>query len=263
MSELGTLLELIHDAHTNIKALEAEYRDWSRPRPSLELRIERSVGDAQARLRGAGPFPRAASSIRRIWLNPPKRLRVEVTSGHQLVSLGVLDSERWWCWDPDSGPVSSDLTRDQPESGRPPPLLTPPLIDPAVLLTALRFEVVGYAARADRKVIRARARPRRSEMLPRALYYELEFDAQHGTILRRAAHDEGHLVSVTEATAIAYDLPIEPARFIFTSPDGQPVRHVERRTTGEPGGPPQNEQVAAAQPVASMAKVLGADDATR
>jgi hypothetical protein len=229
MSELGALLELIHDAHSRLTTFEAEYRDWNRPRPSLELRVERSeLGDARPRWRGAGPFPAPVAHTRRIWLNASGALRVEVASGHELRKLGVLGVDRWWLWDRDSGAVSDALMLDRPAGGTPAPaLLTPPLLSPASLLAALRFDVVGPAVRAGREVIRARAVPRRPQAAARALLYELDFDAEHGTVLHRVALERGHVVSLTEADAVAYKGPIEQGRFVFTSPDGQPVREVQ------------------------------------
>lgn len=255
MSELGALLELIHNAHMRVSTFEAEYRDWIRPRRSLELHVERSeLGEVHARWGGAGPFPTAISNTRRIWLKAPDSLRVEIMYGSQLVRLGVLNGERWWRWDPDWGGISGELVSDhEVDSTPPPPLLTPLLINPARLLATLHFEPIGSAVRVGRNVITALALPRSPSSTAPAPRYEFDFDAQHGTILRRAALEDRQVVSLTEATAVGYDGLIEPQHFVFTSPDGQPVRAVRpqaltpqaaagQQSTGDP--PPTNGQAA-------------------
>jgi hypothetical protein len=237
MSQLGGLLELIHDAHSRLSAFEAEYRDWFRPRPTLELRVERSeLGEAHPRWRGAGPFPKAITNTRRVWLTAPDRLRVEITRDNRLVKLGVLDGERWWRWDLDDGSISGGALPDQNAWAPPPPLLTPPLIQPVRLLAVLRLEqVVRPGVLAGRRTVVAQAAPRPLPTAPRALRYEIEFDAEHGTILRRTTLEEGQVVRVTEAKEVAYDRPVEPGRFVFKSPDGQPVRQVRAVSTqGDP-----------------------------
>src|SRR5690242_1686860 len=123
MSELGALLELIHDAHSSVVTFEAEYRDWSRPRPSLELHVLRSeLGETHTHWHGAGPFPKPIASSRRIWLMAPN-LRVEIVNGRQLVRLGVMKGERWWRWDRDWGTESGELMRGESAPGTPPPPL--------------------------------------------------------------------------------------------------------------------------------------------
>jgi hypothetical protein len=241
MSGLGALLELIHDAHCRVTTFEAEYRDWSRPRPSLQLRVNHSEpSHTQARWRGAGPFPKAVASTRRIWLMAPDRLRIEVLNRHQLVRLGVLTNWRWWWWERGEEAISSELLLgEHGAAAPPPPMLTPPLIDPARLLPMFRFKVVGHAVRIGRKVVSARALPRHPQPAMQALCYEFEFDAQHGTVLRRAALDDGHIVNVTEATAVMYASRIDPERFVFTSPDGQAIRDIrsEAMAVGAASGP--------------------------
>jgi hypothetical protein len=242
MSDLGSLLELIHDAHSGLTTLTADYRDWSRPRP--DLYVERSaLGGVRTKWGGAGPFLRAAARTRRIWLRAPDGLRVEILRERQLVGLGVLNAGRWWRWDSTSGAVSGELPRARPGSWRAlPPLLRPPLVNPASLLAALRFEAIGSGVRIGRTVITARALPRPLTPAVRVFEYEFEFDAQHGTILRRAVLDQERVVSVTEATTVTYDGDVHAERFTFVSPDGQEVRHlypgtVVPQAASEPGSP--------------------------
>jgi hypothetical protein len=238
MSELGTLLELLHDAHSGLNTLAAEYRDWYRPRPSLELYVDRSeLGETNAHWRGAGPFPREMVASRRVWLMAPDSLRVEVLHGHELVRLGVRSGARWWRWDRDSGPISWEPTSTDRAPRNPPPLLTPPLLDPARLLGMLRFEALGFSTRAGRATLAAHAVRRHPHPTNPALHYEFEFDAEHGTVLHRAALDEGHVVSVTEAMTVAYEVPIGARLFDFASPDGLPARRLEPDVAERRAGP--------------------------
>lgn len=229
MSDLGDLLELIHCAHAKLSTLEAEYRDWMKPRPSLRVSIERSeLGEPQIRWRGGGPFMRTVAASRRIWLHAPDRVRVEVMYGRQLVRIGVRDGADWLRWHRVAGVMSGNLS--DVVGGRSviaPALVFPPLIQPAQLLAALRFEPVGKGTRAGREVLAARARARHSSVAAQTLSHEFEFDAEHGTILRRATFEEGEPVSVTEAVAVRYNDPIEPKRFELVPPDGLSARPVE------------------------------------
>lgn len=223
MSELGELLELIYTAHAQLSTFEAEYRDWMKPRPSLDLSTERSeLGEPQIRWRGGGPFPRTLVARRWIWLCAPDRVRVEIVSDRQLARVGVRDGPRWLLWDREKGVVSNDLS--DVIDGRPmivPPFLSPPLIEPTRLLAALWFEPAGKSTRAGRQVLTARARPRHPSRSAQTLTHELDFDAEHGTILRRATLDHGEPISVTDAVHVRYQHPIEPERFELVPPDAQ------------------------------------------
>lgn len=228
MSDLGDLLELIHGAHSRLVTLEAEYRDWMRPRPSLDLAVERSeLGEPQIRWQGGGPFPRTAAAARRIWLRAPDRVRVEVMNGRQLVRIGVRDGSGWLRWDRVDGVESGSLSDVlDGRAGMAPPLLFPPLLEPAQLLAPLLFEPVGKTTRAGREVLAARARARYPSLTAERLSYEFEFDAGHGTVLRRATLERGEPVSVTEAVIVRYNNSIEPKRFELVPPVGLSPRPV-------------------------------------
>jgi hypothetical protein len=221
MSQLGTLLALIHDAYPRLTTFQAEYRDWARPLPSLELILEQSDrGKARPRWSGGGPFPTAAETTRRIWLGKPDRIRVEITHAQQLVTLGVMAGDHWWRWDRGAGATGGVASLDSGNSWTPPPaLLTPPLLDPTLVLPAVRFEALESGDRCGRSVVRVRAVPRWPSPDVRSLHYEIDFDAEHGTILYRAALRGKHLVSLTEAITVAYGVPLQSERFIFASPD--------------------------------------------
>jgi hypothetical protein len=237
MSELGQLLELIHDAHQRLRTFQGEYRDWTRPRPSLELIVARSEADGGQRTqwRGAGPFPVAVAGRRRVWLQRPDSLRVEIIRGTELVRSGVLKQARWWRWDAVHGVDMSVASVDGSDDWSVPPLLSPPLLEPVRLLAPLRLQPVGRGDRAGREVLCARGSLRHPTRTAQTHAFELEFDAQHGTVLRWASLDHGQLVGSTEAIKVAYDAPIDLERFVFVAPDGRPVRAEQQMTVDHPG----------------------------
>lgn len=51
------------------------------------------------------------------------------------------------------------------------------------------------------------------------MYHELEFDAEHGSLLRRAAFEDGQRVWEREAREVHYGTPIDPECFVFVAPD--------------------------------------------
>jgi hypothetical protein len=226
MSELGHLLELIDDAHCRLGSLEAHYRDWRRPRPGLRITARRDDhGELIPSWLGAGPFPTATVSTRRICTERRDRVRVELQQADRVIWLGILDGCRWWRWNA----IDGVMTSAGAQSNRPPrlpPLLTPPLIEPIRPLGSFRLRPCGQRERAGRKVPCARGSPRNTKLLPAFddCELELELDAEHGTILRLAVFDAGTLVAQTEVLRICYDHDLDPRLFAFAAPDGSPPR---------------------------------------
>jgi hypothetical protein len=101
-----------------------------------------------------------------------------------------------------------------------PPLLDPSLLSPASLLAMLRFEPVGSGERLGCEVLVARAWPRGAAAGTAEVSFEFEFDAEHGTVLRRARFEDGRCVQMPEALSACFDGPIDPDRFEFDAPFG-------------------------------------------
>jgi hypothetical protein len=201
--------------------LQAEYRDWARPAPTVSLRVEPGAGEdgpvGAARLcwQGAGPFPRTVQTGRGIWLAAPNRVRVEIRRGKHIVRLGVCDGTSWWRWDQVAGVESSDGAPTAHDRALP-PLLDPPLLTPVRLLSGLRLGHVGAGERTGREVVTAGGQPRQRSLggSPQ-LRFELEFDAEHGTMLRIAAYDNRKCIQLTEATEVAYVRERDPGLFTW------------------------------------------------
>lgn len=210
MSALGPLLELIYRAHEATSSFVAEYRDWGNPKPSYQLVID--PARAEPRWDGAGPWPHESELTRRIWYAYPDRLRVEVSRRDELVRLGVRNEARWWRWNASDGAADGILT---PDNGvlTIPRLLDPTLLAPTRLLERLQLQPTGTAERAGRSVACAVARPRRTPNMPAGVSYELEFDAQHGTLLRRALLEDTIPVQISEVLDIRYNVNIDQDRF--------------------------------------------------
>lgn len=218
MGALGDLLELLHDAHTRMTTFEVEYRDWIRQRATTALAVM-DTGEGAPRMawRGGGPWAQDLVRTRRVWLESPTHLRVEILENERLIRLGVRARGSWWRWDEEQGTTSGDLTPDDRGIVSLPPLLAPPVLAIHRLLSTMRFEPRGDGERAGRPVVRAYAQPRLPSPAHRSS--ELEFDAEHGTLLRRADFEDGERVWEREAVEVLYDTTIEPECFVFASPD--------------------------------------------
>lgn len=232
MGQLGDLLEVLHDAD-RLRTFHGEFRVLTRPRASGELIVHAEDSGEGPRLRwtGAGPFPRASTTSRRIWFEHPDNIRVELARGRHLERFGVRNGENWWRWDRSDGPTTGSLS--SPGHARAfPPMLNPPLLTPAMFVASFRLEPSGRGTRVGREVLLARARPRNQPKAEGGLAFEFEFDAEHGVVLRHTVLDEGRSVVVTEALAVCFDAPIDPERFVFISPDGRPAEAIEERWRG-------------------------------
>ena len=218
MGGLGTLLEVLYSAHST--SLHVELRDLVYPAPDegLVVKLDETGRTDQLRWSGAGPWPEPTLTSRELWFSPPGRLRVELRHGDVLVRFGVRDGMQWWRWDHQHGTTSGRVTEEAAHA-RFPPFLAPPLLAPAQLIPMLGLEPLGLGRRAGRDVLIARAWLRQQPKDKEQMRYELEFDAEYGTMLRHEAFRGLSRIQLTEALAITYGCMIEPARFSFRDPE--------------------------------------------
>jgi hypothetical protein len=100
-----------------------------------------------------------------------------------------------------------------------PQLLTAPVLDVRRLIQFMRFEPAGTGERAGRSVLCARALPRRQPPARGELEFEFEFDAEHGSLLRRAEYEDGECVLERQAREVLYNPALESDCFVFAVPD--------------------------------------------
>jgi hypothetical protein len=235
VSELGRLLECLHGAHDRVGTLQAEFRDWQSLPASSRVVADLGGESPRFRWRDGGPWVQAAQTRRRLWLEEPGRLRVELFVGESLTRVGIRIGGLWWRWDRAQGVIKGE------PAGAPrrriPPLLDPPLLAPARLLGLIRLEPAGVGERAGRRVLLARAKLRESQRTPEELSFELEFDAENGTMLRMAAFEQERCVQLTEALMVCYDAPIDAAQFSIRE------KQLEERFSGKGGQPPAGTRV--------------------
>jgi hypothetical protein len=220
MGELGELLELLHDAHAGVRTFEVEFRDWVSRAPSHKLEVSYSeAGKPQLEWLGGGPWATQGLTTRRFWLQTPDLLRVEILRGDALLRLGVRNGTRWWSWDAERGATSGEALPDERGVFPMPQLVVAPVLDVRGLIQVMRFEPAGTAERAGRPVLCARALPRTQPPRRGALSYEFEFDAEHGSLLRRAEFEDGECVLERQAREVLYNSEIKTECFVFAAPD--------------------------------------------
>jgi hypothetical protein len=220
MGALGDLLELLHDAHARVETFEVEFRDWVRRPASHAVGVSYSeAGKPQLDWLGGDPWATPGLTTRRIWLQAPDLLRVEILHADDLFRLGVRNGTRWWRWDAEHGATSGDAVPDERGVSRMPQLLTAPVLNVRRLIQFMRFEPAGTGERAGRSVLCARAFPRRQPPARGELEFEFEFDAEHGSLLRRAEYEDGECVLERQAREVLYNPTLESDCFVFAVPD--------------------------------------------
>jgi adenylylsulfate kinase len=188
----------------------------------------------RARWLGGGPHGRPVEARRRIWFQPPDRVRVEVLHGRSRVRTAVRDGSAWWRWDQQEGESAGDLVHGIAL----PPLLDIPLLRPTRLLHTMWLEVNGQGTRAGREVLMATATPREGPTTP-ARRSELDFDVEHGTPLHAATFEDGVCISVNEVLSVDYSPTIDPGIFKFeqvAKPDGPVPAPAPLRPTSAANG---------------------------
>lgn len=240
VSELGDLLELLHDAPHGVRTLQAvittesdaalTMRAWQRGFEESGATMYAAVevhGDDTA---GNGDRAEESTSI---WIDLGREHAREERAGVR-ESLAVSRDGRWWRWDPDNGPITDryeDVGTDVAQDRR-------WIMGGLKLLAPLRLTVQGHDTVASRRTIRCRAerRPSRAgehnrdewdlHTLPAfgAERYEIDVDQETGLLLRVAGYFEDRLFSETTVMEIALNGELADELFEFASPDGTPAR---------------------------------------
>ena len=226
--DLLHLLEVLYRSHDAWETLVAEYHEWAEPRPNARVVVQSGASGAKhLRWGDGGPWETRAEATRRIWSRRPDRLRVEVYDRDRLVKLGVRSSHEWWLWS--HGRATMSGAADGTGRALVPALLDPPLLSPTRLLEWMRLEPLGRRAHNGYKALCARGWPRNPLPTRGDRHFDLEFDEEHGTLLRRANFEGDHCFQVTEAVAVTYGAEVAPDRFAFVMPDDVSEERTKRR----------------------------------
>lgn len=252
VTELGDLLELLHGAQAPFTTVRGTFRTWTDQERATAAFRAMAEGRGRAAMvmvhRGARQSPRERVEVVRIW-RAPERARVERDDDGG--RFGVRVGDRWWWWNAELGAVSNE--RDA-EVGSGVGGELRPLLDPTLLLGALRFAITGAGEVAGRQTITVDAVPRGLERNWRSVpdhfalhelgggaeRYLLEFDAERGVVLRVEALREGDIFRRTEAVGIAFDEHLDEELFVFRAPPGESV-HSPRELHSHPEHVPITE----------------------
>lgn len=232
MSEIGDLLELLHTSDRRWRTirmigrerrregllLEAFHRAFDQSRGTVETPLLGSVPESDVRVE------RWALSVAR-----DRKVRAEFSVGDETL-VAVMDGERWWHWSPSSGGQTNEA--DPGDGGTHGTGPGAALLETAVILPTLSFEITGLAEIAGRSVVAVTAVPEpsaRDRFVPTGLHgigsgadeYRFLVDAERGVLLRSEAHLGGAPFRVLEADEVAFDEELPPETFVLELPTGQ------------------------------------------
>jgi hypothetical protein len=234
---LGALLVLLHGADAPTRAVRATYRIWRH-----DQRLQDAfIADAEEqKRRGASistygshrgdPEPPEHEETVRIWRDG-ERFRVEHHGGRRDGYYAVADGQLWWSWDEHMGAMSN---QDDPSVGSNIGQELGIMLNPAPLLSSLRFRVTGSSEVAGRATITAHTSrrphdPRRPgffelhELGTGADDYELEVDQESGVLLAVTAIRNGLPFHKITTLAIGFE-PSSAEVFRFEAPEGEQIR---------------------------------------
>jgi hypothetical protein len=212
MKGLAELLEHLHGAHEQVETFVAEFHEWRRLAVGDSLAVERRLDDGTIHWARGQPFARRDQALRRIWLRSPDRLCVEVVNDGVPVRAVGRTGETWWRWDArtgmTSGRVPSALAAPQLAV---PPLLSVPALNPTMMLTGVTVNAIAFGAvRAGREVVQVHANEKPMYTTRTTeLEFVLEFDVEHGTLLRRECLRQNDTFYLSEAVHAEYNVAID------------------------------------------------------
>lgn len=224
---LGDLLVALHGSDPRYHSVRCTYRIRS------DLRHATAAG-ASMRTHSQGTLGMAGSGTSEVVLEVETlislwreggRVREERRSAQAIDAITIGDGELWWHWRPGQGATTNEHDPTVPRS-----IATDlqRILEPSTLLGTLTFEVIGDSVVAGRRSITASAHPRSAAEIPIELaelgsgadHWRFEVDAERGVLLTVAAHYKGRPFRTMTAEQIAFDEPIKPSIFVFSTPDG-------------------------------------------
>jgi outer membrane lipoprotein-sorting protein len=240
VSDLGSLLEAIHDSRGSWQTLRAEYRVWihgSRQAAAWQAGAEQSGATSYALLASEGePEPEESEGRWRVWIAKPDRMRQE-TEGRALAdTTTVVVGKHWWSWNEYTGAQTNEGSEEVSTAG----IQYAAWLEPALVLGALRFEPPAETTHAGRAALRTTARrPEASRFAQEQMTwdlhslggiaeeYVLDVDIERGILLRVECRFRGEPFLVGEVTDLAFDEDLDPRTFVLEPPEGEEIRPVE------------------------------------
>ncbi|MGH2963990.1 MAG: hypothetical protein ACRDMH_01230 [Solirubrobacterales bacterium] len=262
MTELGELLQVIHDSRDAWSTFRGEYRLWQdreRRMKAFTTMTERSGGTSYAMVAvSSGDDAEQQSSTSegrwRIWVQRPDSIREEIEGRDWGPETTVKIGEQWWSYDEYSGARTNEGSDEVGTSVA----RFSAWLEPARLLGSLRFEPLGATTIAGRQAIRTLAFPAEESALDEDRLdfelhglgtpgeeYEFAVDLDTGTLLRVEARFGGQPVLIGEAEAVAFDEEFPPDTFVFTPPEGEEIEPLD---FGRPSGDQPIHEAAAEAP---------------
>ena len=232
MTDLGDLLELVHDSCDRSRPATLTVTEWSHATRSTEAfarHMAQQRGQSHsvsATMARNAKQPEETSWSTTLSLERADRFREESAGRQAGARLLVRDGERWLSWDESWGTVSSDVE----QQGGAQASTYGFLLDPIGVLGELRLEPRGTADHAGHRVLLARGIPRAdAEHIGSTLlrlgagadFFDLAFDAERGALLRAEANLDGEPFRRFDVTRISYE-PISAGTFTVEAPPGAP-----------------------------------------
>jgi hypothetical protein len=219
--ELAALLELLYSARDRSRTVRATVRRRSEEAVLREALRRRGLYREPPRIPPEegdwGTAPDRVQTTTRLWAARPDWLRWEteaVVDGEPVVAdVGVKQGGLYWMRDPTGGVH----TNEGEEWGSATTASEEPLLDPASLLGAFRFELGEETEGVGRPAVRVRARRRAGDHTHALGHFadelELVVDRERGLLLRVSARLDGVEIERHEVVELALDEPLDPQLF--------------------------------------------------
>ena len=218
MSQLGDLLELMHNASSSRRSVAGTLREWRDER--LVRRMEER-GDATwftDDVENRRTWPGQVEIVTQFWVERPNRLRLERRDEDgELALLVVLDGMRRATYTAGWGGEIEDQQAGDVDwalgvAGQ--------LLAPGFLLGELEIHTPGFAKAAGRAVVVARSRERSQLAWPFGTTGEQELlvDAESGALLRFAGLIDDQEALVYELQDLTFEPDLNDELFTFDPP---------------------------------------------
>jgi outer membrane lipoprotein-sorting protein len=237
VSELGAVLELLHDAACRVTTLSATLGEWwdeQQSRRAMEAAARNAQGASDTWLVGDGepsPPPRYREHRTSIHYQRPGRYRSErqpAAASQEPAILQVCDGTREWTYVPDRAEAWVQQAGAYQVADE--------LLDPAWLPGEFLLGVAGRLHREGRAAIQLHGRLRAgqdrgfgSRAPPGAEEIRAVIDADTGLLLELTSLFEGEPLSRRSLHDVVLNEPLDEALFRFTPPPGTRVQDVQAR----------------------------------